>query len=256
MTAIVLTAHDIAKSFDGREVLKGVSLEARRGDVISILGGSGSGKSTFLRCLNLLEIPDRGEIVVDGHSAPLGRDRRDRAIITDQKAAARLRGRTAMVFQGFNLWSHMSVLENVMEAPLRVQRRDPTEVRDLAYRLLDRVGMAGFAGSYPDRLSGGQRQRVAIARALATDPRVILFDEPTSALDPERVRDVLALMRGIASEGTTMIVVTHEMAFARDVSTHVLHLVDGKIDSMGPPAIMFGAEASASFRRFLAAETS
>ena len=254
MTAIALTAHDIAKSFDGRAVLKGVSLEARQGDVISILGGSGSGKSTFLRCLNLLEIPDAGQIVVDGHVAPLGRDRRGRAVITDQKAAARLRGRTAMVFQSFNLWSHMSVLENVMEAPCRVQRRDAAEVRDVAHRLLERVGMAGFASSYPDRLSGGQRQRVAIARALATDPSVILFDEPTSALDPERVRDVLALMRAIAAEGTTMIVVTHEMAFARDVSTRVVHLAEGRVESMGTPAAMFGAEASAAFRRFLATE--
>lgn len=255
MTAIALTAHDIAKSFSGRDVLKGVSLEARQGDVIAILGGSGSGKSTFLRCLNLLEIPDRGDIVVDGHAAPLGRDRRGKAIITDQRAAAQLRGRTAMVFQGFNLWSHMSVLDNVMEAPRRVQRRDAREVRDVAHRLLDRVGMADFAASYPERLSGGQRQRVAIARALATDPRVILFDEPTSALDPERVRDVLALMRGIAAEGTTMIVVTHEMGFARDVASHVVHLANGRIESQGTPDEMFGAHASPAFRRFLAIET-
>lgn len=254
MTAIALTATDIVKSFDGREVLKGVSLEARQGDVISILGGSGSGKSTLLRCLNLLEIPDSGRIVVDGLEAPLARDRRGRAIVTDSRAAARLRARTAMVFQGFNLWSHMTVLDNVMEAPRRVQRRDPAEVRDVAERLLARVGMADFAHSHPDRLSGGQRQRVAIARALATDPRVILFDEPTSALDPERVRDVLALMRSIAAEGTTMIVVTHEMAFARDVSTRVVHLADGRIESAGVPEAMFGASSSLAFRRFLAVE--
>ncbi len=249
---IVLTANNIRKTFNGREVLKGVSLEARAGDVIAILGGSGSGKSTFLRCLNLLEVPDDGEVMVGDFRAPLARNRKGRMVIADPRAAARMRGETAMVFQGFNLWPHMTVLENVMEAPLRVQRRDGAEVREKALALLERVGMAAFAGAYPKRLSGGQQQRVAIARALATNPKVILFDEPTSALDPERVRDVLALMRSIAREGCTMIVVTHEMAFARDVSTLVVHLADGVVESSGSPAHMFGLDASPAFRGFLA----
>jgi octopine/nopaline transport system ATP-binding protein len=248
---IVLTASNIRKSFGTREVLAGVSLDARAGDVISILGGSGSGKSTFLRCLNLLEVPDSGEIKVGDVQAPLTRDRKGRTVIADHRAAARMRSQTAMVFQGFNLWAHMTVLENVIEAPLRVQKRDRAEVCATAEALLERVGMSAFANAYPQRLSGGQQQRVAIARALATNPKVILFDEPTSALDPERVRDVLALMRSIATEGCTMIVVTHEMAFAREVSTSVIHLANGVIESSGPPAHMFGPDASPAFRAFL-----
>ncbi|MEA1648507.1 ATP-binding cassette domain-containing protein [Nitrospirillum sp. BR 11164] len=247
----VLTATNIRKSFGDREVLAGISLEAREGEVISILGGSGSGKSTFLRCLNLLEVPDEGQIAIGDVQAPLARDRHGRLVVSDGRAAARLRTQTAMVFQGFNLWPHLTVLQNVMEAPLRVHRRDRDEVMATARTLLERVGMAGFHAAYPKRLSGGQQQRVAIARALATNPKLVLFDEPTSALDPERVREVLALMRSLAEEGRTMIVVTHEMAFARDVSSRVVHLMNGRVESSGPPAHMFGPDASPAFRAFL-----
>ncbi len=252
MAETVLKATGIAKSFGARQVLKDVSLEAHEGDVICILGGSGSGKSTFLRCLNLLELPDAGAIEVAGQRAPLGHDRRGRASVTDRRALSALRARTAMVFQNFNLWSHMTALENVMEAPVHVHGVPRAAARERARALLERVGMNGHNGHYPMQLSGGQQQRVAIARALATDPRLILFDEPTSALDPERVREVLDLMRSLAGEGCTMIIVTHEMAFAREVSTKVVHLRDGLIESSGPPGLMFGPDASAAFRTFLA----
>lgn len=250
----VLRARGVTKSFAGRAVLRGIDLDAHRGEVITILGGSGSGKSTFLRCLNLLEMPDAGEIAIAGQAAPLALDRHGRARITDQAAMNALRARTAMVFQGFNLWSHMTVLDNVIAAPVHVHRRPRAEAVERAHGLLDRVGMGGFAGHYPRQLSGGQQQRVAIARALATDPDLMLFDEPTSALDPERVREVLDLMRGLAGEGRTMLIVTHEMAFARDVSSRVVHVRDGVIESAGPPAQMFGPDASPVFRAFLAAE--
>ncbi|WP_245405764.1 amino acid ABC transporter ATP-binding protein [Sphingobium sp. Sx8-8] len=252
MPDLVLRASHVAKSFGARPVLRDVSLEAREGDVICILGGSGSGKSTFLRCLNLLELPDEGEIEIAGQRAPLGRDKRGRATITDRKALCALRSRSAMVFQNFNLWSHMTALENVMEAPVQVHGVPRAEAHDRARALLARVGMAGHERHYPMQMSGGQQQRVAIARALATDPRLILFDEPTSALDPERVREVLDLMRSLADEGCTMIIVTHEMAFARDVSTRIVHLRDGLVESSGSPVRMFGPDASEAFRAFLA----
>jgi ABC-type histidine transport system ATPase subunit len=252
MTECVLKASGIAKRFGQRQVLKDVSLEAHEGDVICILGGSGSGKSTFLRCLNLLELPDAGEIEIAGRRAPLGHDRRGRAGIADRRALNALRSQTAMVFQNFNLWSHRTAIENVMEAPVHVHGVPRAAARERARALLDRVGMGAHEQHYPMQLSGGQQQRVAIARALATDPRLILFDEPTSALDPERVREVLDLMRSLAVEGCTMIIVTHEMAFARDVSTKIVHLRDGLVESSGPPQHMFGSDASAAFRAFLA----
>jgi ABC-type histidine transport system ATPase subunit len=252
MSEVVLRARGITKSFGGRTVLRGIDLDARRGDVVSILGGSGSGKSTFLRCLNLLELPDAGSIEIGGTAAPLEHDRKGQARIANPRALNALRARTAMVFQNFNLWSHMTVLDNVVAAPVHVHGMARAEVVERAHGLLEKVGMAGFAGHWPRQLSGGQQQRVAIARALATDPDLMLFDEPTSALDPERVREVLDLMRALAGEGRTMLIVTHEMAFARDVSSRVVHLRDGVIESIGPPAAMFGADASPVFRAFLA----
>ena len=220
--------------------------------MVSILGGSGSGKSTFLRCLNLLELPDAGRIEIAGTTAPLDHDRKGRPRIADPRALNALRAKTAMVFQNFNLWSHMSVLDNVIAAPVHVHGQPRGEAIERAHGLLDKVGMTGFAQHWPRQLSGGQQQRVAIARALATDPDLMLFDEPTSALDPERVREVLDLMRALAAEGRTMLIVTHEMAFARDVSSRVVHVRDGVIESMGPPDAMFGAGASPAFRAFLA----
>lgn len=252
MSDCVLRATGIAKSFGQRQVLKHVSLEAHEGDVTCILGGSGSGKSTFLRCLNLLELPDAGEIEVAGQPAPLGRDRRGRTKIIDRRALNRMRSQTAMVFQNFNLWSHMTALENVMEAPVHVHGAPRAAARERARALLVRVGMDGHEAHYPMQLSGGQQQRVAIARALATDPKLILFDEPTSALDPERVREVLDLIRSLAKDGCTMIIVTHEIAFAREVSTQIVHLRDGLVEASGSPEHMFGPDASASFKAFLA----
>ncbi len=251
MTETVLRVRGITKSFGARAVLRGIDLDAHRGDVIAILGGSGSGKSTFLRCLNLLELPDAGTIEIAGAAAPLVHDTQARARIADPRALNDLRAKTAMVFQNFNLWTHMTVLDNIVAAPVHVHGVPRAEAADRAQALLEKVGMAGFAAHWPRQLSGGQQQRVAIARALATDPDLMLFDEPTSALDPERVREVLDLMRALADEGRTMLIVTHEMAFARDVSTRVVHVRDGVIESMGPPALMFGADASPVFRAFL-----
>jgi ABC-type histidine transport system ATPase subunit len=247
----VLRARGITKSFGGRAVLKGIDLDAHRGDVVSILGGSGSGKSTFLRCLNLLELPDTGSIEIAGTLAPLAHDGKGHARIANPRALNALRARTAMVFQNFNLWSHMTVLDNITASPVHVHGTPRAEAVERAHGLLEKVGMAGFAAHWPRQLSGGQQQRVAIARALATDPDLMLFDEPTSALDPERVREVLDLMRALAGEGRTMLIVTHEMAFARDVSSRVVHVRDGVIESMGPPAMMFGPDASPAFRAFL-----
>ena len=252
MTQTVLRARGITKRFGDRAVLRGIDLDAQRGDVVSILGGSGSGKSTFLRCLNLLELPDAGTIEIAGTVAPLDHDRNGLPRIVNPRALNALRARTAMVFQNFNLWSHMTVLDNVVAAPVHVHGTPRAEAIERAHALLEKVGMAGFAAHWPRQLSGGQQQRVAIARALATDPDLMLFDEPTSALDPERVREVLDLMRALADEGRTMLIVTHEMAFARDVSSSVVHVRDGVIESMGPPAHMFSADASTPFRAFLA----
>ena len=256
MTETVLRARGLTKAFGHRAVLRGIDLEAQRGDVVAILGGSGSGKSTLLRCLNLLELPDAGSIEIAGTMAPLSHDRQTpwsaRARITNPRALNALRARTAMVFQNFNLWSHLSVLDNVIAAPVHVHGIARIEAMDRAHDLLEKVGMAGYAGHWPRQLSGGQQQRVAIARALATNPDLMLFDEPTSALDPERVREVLDLIRALAGEGRTMLIVTHEIAFARDVSNRVVHIRDGVIEAMGPPALMFGPDASSAFRAFLA----
>jgi ABC-type histidine transport system ATPase subunit len=250
-TAEALHAHDIHKSFGPIEVLKGVTLTAREGEVAAILGASGSGKSTFLRCLNLLERPDKGRIVVAGEELRLKPGRDGRLDAADPRQLERIRTRLGMVFQQFNLWLHMTALENVIEAPIHVLGMKRHEAVERAEALLAKVGLLERKDYYPAHLSGGQQQRVAIARALAMEPAVLLFDEPTSALDPELVGEVLKVMRDLAQEGRTMIVVTHEMAFARDVCSRALFLHQGQVDEEGPPAEVFGRPASPRLRQFL-----
>ncbi|MFK8333285.1 ABC transporter ATP-binding protein [Pseudomonas sp. BJa5] len=247
----VLQVKHLRKSFGNLEVLKGISLEAHEGDVVSILGASGSGKSTFLRCINLLETPDAGEIHVAGEQLALKRGGQQGLVAADRRQLDRLRPQLGMVFQSFGLWSHMTVLQNVIEGPLHVQKRPRTECIDEAEALLERVGMADKRNHYPAFLSGGQQQRVAIARTLAMRPRVILFDEPTSALDPELVGEVLKVMRSLAEEGRTMLVVTHEMGFARNVSNRVVFMHQGLIESQGTPQEMFGEQHCERFSRFI-----
>jgi ABC-type histidine transport system ATPase subunit len=247
-----LLAENVHKRFGNFEVLKGISLTARAEDVISIIGASGSGKSTFLRCINFLETPDSGRIVVGGEEIRVRAGRRGLPVVSDQAALGRIRARLGMVFQGFNLWSHMTVLQNVMEGPVTVLREPKGEVRDRAMDLLAKVGIAEKHDAYPVELSGGQQQRVAIARALCMQPQVLLFDEPTSALDPELVGEVLKVMRDLAAEGRTMVVVTHEMGFAREVSSRVMFLADGRVEEESSPAELFGNPQSERCRRFLA----
>ena len=213
-----LTVSGLHKRFGAIEVLKGVSLQAREGDVISILGSSGSGKSTLLRCINLLETPDEGVVTVAGETIVMRKTRGGRTEPADRRQVDRIRSELGMVFQSFNLWSHMTILENLIEAPIHVQKRPRAECVEEAHALLKKVGIGDKANYYPVHLSGGQQQRAAIARALAMRPKVMLFDEPTSALDPELVGEVLRVMRALAEEGRTMLIVTHEMGFARDVS--------------------------------------
>ena len=247
-----LRVTDLHKRYGAHEVLKGVSLAAEAGDVISIIGSSGSGKSTFLRCINLLEKPNEGRIELAGEELRLrrGRDGSLEAVSADQ--LRRLRARLAMVFQHFNLWAHLTALQNVAEAPHHVLGLTSAEARERAERYLDKVGMSQFAERYPAHLSGGQQQRVAIARALAMEPEVMLFDEPTSALDPERVGEVLQVMRTLAGEGRTMIVVTHEMSFARDVSRHLLFLDAGRVLEEGDPREVLTRPSNERLRHFLA----
>ncbi len=247
-----LEADDIHKSFGELEVLKGVSLTAREGDVIAMLGSSGSGKSTFLRCVNMLENPNAGKISVGGEVLRLVPGKHGEGLVAeDKEQLRRIRSKLAMVFQSFNLWSHMTVLENVIEAPVHVLKRPKAEAVDYGMEILNRVGLADRKDYYPAHLSGGQQQRVAIARALAMDPSVMLFDEPTSALDPELVGEVLRVMRSLADEGRTMIVVTHEMGFAREVSTQTIFLHQGRIEEAGPPQEVFNNPRSERFRQFL-----
>jgi polar amino acid transport system ATP-binding protein/octopine/nopaline transport system ATP-binding protein/arginine/ornithine transport system ATP-binding protein len=243
---VVLNAQDIHKSFGTHEVLKGISLQSRNHDVISILGASGSGKSTLLRCLNFLEIPSSGTVAVHGEEIVFRNGK-----IGDQRQIERMRQRLGMVFQQFNLWTHRTVLENVMEGPVQVKRVPKAEARDKAEALLARVGLAERMNHYPSQLSGGQQQRVAIARALAMEPDALLFDEPTSALDPELVGEVLKVMQDLAAEGRTMIVVTHEMAFAREVSTEVVFLHQGRVAEQGPPEKLFNHPDTEMFARFI-----
>ena len=245
-----LSVRNIRKSFGTHEVLRGISLEAQDGDVISLLGSSGSGKSTFLRCINLLEIANDGEIWVDGELIRMvhkgGKTRP-----ASHKQVDHIRSELGMVFQSFNLWSHMTILQNVVEGPLHVLKRPRAECIAEAEALLEKVGIADKRHAYPAHLSGGQQQRAAIARALAMRPKVMLFDEPTSALDPELVGEVLRVMRALAEEGRTMLVVTHEMGFARDVSSKVVFLHKGAVEAEGSPHDMFAAGRSECFRQFL-----
>ncbi|KOF12494.1 amino acid transporter [Ensifer adhaerens] len=245
-----LRVDDLHKSFGPNEVLKGVSLKAQNGDVISIIGSSGSGKSTFLRCINLLEVPDQGRIVVNGEEIVLKRSRTGRLQPATWRQVERVRTGLGMVFQSFNLWAHRTVLENVIEAPVHVMGVARREAIEKAEALLDRVGLYDKRDAYPAFLSGGQQQRAAIARALCVDPAVMLFDEPTSALDPELVGEVLKVIRDLAEEGRTMLLVTHEMRFARDVSSHVVFLHQGQVEEEGSPSQIFDAPLSARCREF------
>ncbi|MDR5833581.1 ABC transporter ATP-binding protein [Caballeronia sp. LZ034LL] len=250
--ATKLVAEDIHKRYGDNEVLKGVSLAAKAGDVISIIGASGSGKSTFLRCINFLERPNAGRIIVDGEAVRTKADKTGNLEVADHKQLQRVRTKLAMVFQHFNLWSHMTAIENVMEAPIHVLGVSKKEAEERAREYLEKVGLPPrVEKQYPSHLSGGQQQRVAIARALAMHPDVMLFDEPTSALDPELVGEVLKVMQRLAEEGRTMIVVTHEMGFARNVSNHVMFLHQGRTEEEGAPADVLTAPKSERLRQFL-----
>ncbi|QVW25695.1 aminotransferase class I/II-fold pyridoxal phosphate-dependent enzyme [Pseudomonas hormoni] len=247
----MIEVERLHKRFGNIEVLKGVSLTAREGDVISLIGASGSGKSTLLRCINMLEVPDQGRILVDGESIHLNHSRPGAPLVSDAKQLVRIRSSLGMVFQNFNLWPHRTVLENLIEAPTQVLRESRAEATERAEALLERVGLAAKRNEYPAFLSGGQQQRVAIARALAMRPKVMLFDEPTSALDPELVGEVLRVIRSLAEEGRTMILVTHEMAFARDVSSKVAYLHQGLIEETGSPDEVFVHPRSERCRQFV-----
>ncbi|WP_152220554.1 aminotransferase class I/II-fold pyridoxal phosphate-dependent enzyme [Pseudomonas sp. SCB32] len=250
-TKPVIEVRDLHKRFGDFEVLKGVSLSAREGGVISLIGASGSGKSTLLRCINMLEIPNQGTVTVNGETIGLTQNRHGEPMVADQKQLTRIRSQLGMVFQNFNLWPHRTVLENLIEAPTFVLHESKAEARERAEALLERVGLAEKRHVYPAFLSGGQQQRVAIARALAVRPKVMLFDEPTSALDPELVGEVLRVIRSLAEEGRTMILVTHEMAFARDVSSHVAFLHKGLIEEEGTPEEVFSRPCSERCRQFV-----
>ena len=237
----MITVSNLCKSFGGLEVLKGVNVEIDKGDVICVIGPSGSGKSTFLRCLNLLETPTSGSILCEGDE------------LTDKKIDLnRHRQKMGMVFQQFNLFPHMTVLDNLTCAPIMLKKTPKAEAEKKAMELLARVGLADRADAWPNQLSGGQKQRVAIVRALCMEPDVMLFDEPTSALDPEMVGEVLDVMKELAKSGMTMVVVTHEMGFAREVASRVLFLDDGVIAEEGTPDEIFGAPKGERLQSFLA----
>ena len=247
-----LEVLDLHKNYGAHEVLKGISLAAHDGDVISIIGSSGSGKSTFLRCINLLESPSRGAIRLRGEELQLRAGKHGELVCRNHRQLEKMRARIGFVFQNFNLWPHMTILDNLILAPMRVRGLDRAQAIAEAEALLARVGLADKRNAYPGNLSGGQQQRVAIARTLAMAPEVLLFDEPTSALDPELVNEVLGVIRSLAEEGRTMLIVTHEMRFARDVSSHVMFLHEGRIEEFGPPEEVFSQPRSARCREFLA----
>ena len=250
-TPIKLQVDNIHKRFGANEVLKGVSLTAHAGDVISIIGSSGSGKSTFLRCINLLEKPNQGRISVAGEELHLTPGPNGELHAADPRQLALLRAKLAMVFQHFNLWAHMTVLQNIIEAPVHVLKVPHEQAVETARKYLAKVGLEGKENIYPAHLSGGQQQRVAIARALAMEPEVMLFDEPTSALDPELVSEVLKVMKNLALEGRTMVVVTHEMGFAREVSNHLIFLHQGLIEEEGNPSQVLSQPRSERLAQFL-----
>ncbi|MEY8834117.1 ABC transporter ATP-binding protein [Phaeobacter italicus] len=250
-TSPVLEIRGLHKSYGELEVIKGVDITARRGDVVSLIGSSGSGKSTLLRCCNLLEDSQQGDILFKGEPISWvgsGLNRRP----SDPKQVLRIRTNLSMVFQQFNLWAHMTILENVMEAPLTVLGRDRDEVEASARKYLDKVGIGDKSDAYPAQLSGGQQQRAAIARALCMEPEALLFDEPTSALDPELEQEVVRVIKDLAAEGRTMIIVTHDMNMAADVSSHIVFLHKGLIEEQGPPEEVFGNTQSERLRGFLA----
>jgi arginine/ornithine transport system ATP-binding protein len=246
-----LHVDNIYKRFGENEVLKGVSLTAKAGDVISIIGSSGSGKSTLLRCINLLERPNQGSITLNGETLSMGLSKDGMLKASDASQLQRMRTKLAMVFQHFNLWAHMTVLQNVIEAPMHVLKLSREQAVARAEKYLEQVGIKDLKNAYPSHLSGGQQQRVAIARALAMEPEVMLFDEPTSALDPELVGEVLRVMQTLAQEGRTMIVVTHEMGFAREVSNHVIFLHQGHIEEAGDPSQVLTRPTSERLQQFL-----
>ncbi|PCR98039.1 ABC transporter ATP-binding protein [Pseudomonas allokribbensis] len=247
-----LEIQDLHKSYGAHQVLKGVSLQAQAGDVISIIGSSGSGKSTFLRCINLLEQPNAGSIVLNGEPLKLVANKLGGLKAAEPRQLQRMRSRLSMVFQHFNLWSHMSALENVMEAPVHVLGVGKKEAREKAEHYLNKVGVAHRKDAWPAHMSGGEQQRVAIARALAMEPEVMLFDEPTSALDPELVGEVLRVMQDLAQEGRTMVVVTHEMGFAREVSNQLVFLHKGLVEERGDPREVLVNPQSERLQQFLA----
>ncbi|WP_298915181.1 amino acid ABC transporter ATP-binding protein [uncultured Roseobacter sp.] len=248
----VIEIKNLHKAYGQLEVLKGVSVTAPKGHVISLIGSSGSGKSTLLRCCNLLEDSQQGEILFKGEPVAWHGDGHNRRP-ADAEQVLRIRTNLSMVFQQFNLWAHMSILQNVMEAPLTVLKRDRADVEKAARGYLDKVGIGDKCDVYPAQLSGGQQQRAAIARGLCMEPEALLFDEPTSALDPELEQEVIKVIKDLASEGRTMIIVTHDMKLAADVSDHVVFLHQGLIEEQGSPETLFGAPKSERLRGFLSA---
>jgi polar amino acid transport system ATP-binding protein len=247
----VIEIRDLHKAYGPLEVIKGVSIAAPRGHVVSLIGSSGSGKSTLLRCCNLLEDSQQGEVLFKGEPVRW-KGKGDHRRPADPKQVLRIRTNLSMVFQQFNLWAHMSILQNVMEAPLTVLGRERAEVEAAARRYLDKVGIGDKCDAFPAQLSGGQQQRAAIARALCMEPEALLFDEPTSALDPELEQEVVRVIKDLASEGRTMMIVTHDMKMARDVSDHVVFLHQGLIEEEGDPETLFGAPKSERLQGFLA----
>ncbi len=248
----VIEIRDLHKAYGSLEVLKGVDLVAPRGNVVSLIGSSGSGKSTLLRCANLLEDSQQGEILFEDEpirwrGTGMARHPADKAQVI------RIRTNLSMVFQQFNLWAHMTILQNVMEAPITVLNRSRSEVEDSARAYLDKVGIGDKCDAYPAMLSGGQQQRAAIARALCMEPKALLFDEPTSALDPELEQEVVKVIKALADEGRTMILVTHDMRLAADCSDHVIFLHQGRIEEQGPPAQLFGSPKTERLQQFLSA---
>jgi polar amino acid transport system ATP-binding protein len=239
------------KRFGPLEVLKGVSLNAKEGDVVAVIGGSGSGKSTLLRCINMLELPSAGSVSIHGETIRMMTDGHGGLVPADRKQVQRIRSQLGMVFQSFNLWQHMTILENVIEAPVHVLGKSRAQAIETAEALLRRVGLFDKRDVYPAFLSGGQQQRAAIARALAIQPLVMLFDEPTSALDPELVGEVLTVIGDLAREKRTMILVTHEMKFARNVANHIVFLHNGVIEEQGPPDAIFDAPKSEHLKKFI-----
>ncbi|WP_299730474.1 ATP-binding cassette domain-containing protein [uncultured Endozoicomonas sp.] len=250
-TPAAIQLKDIHKSYGSLEVLKGVSLDAHNGEVISIIGSSGSGKSTLLRCINLLEQPSQGEIIINDQPLELKVGKGGDLEAVDKRQIQDMRQKLGFVFQNFNLWPHMTVLENIIEGPTLILKQDRAEAIEKARVLMDKVGLSDKADFYPSMLSGGQQQRVSIARALAMEPDALLFDEPTSALDPELVSEVLKVIRALADEGRTMLIVTHEMGFAREVSNKVMFLHEGKVEEFGTPEQVFDNPTSQRCREFL-----